>query len=294
MIRTTKQHTILALALIVLVLVLFYRDIVFGGHTFLMLNSIAGTMPISDTNSAYGYKGTSFNRTYSPVRDLGAIAWTNEPSYRIAKNIVSEGELPLWSPYSGLGDSLMTDGNSGITDPMNLLVLLIPDQWWSLAIDIQVLLRFLLAGICTYLFIRRLNLSLLAGVTAASAYMLCSYFVAYGNHAQMRAETLLPLAIYVFDRMWERQSPRRMLITLLVICWIYIVSFPESGFLALFLAATWYIYRSLVSLRLDSGGYKLLVQRIIAFAVLVGTGLAAFFLLSPSGRVKTLVFRRRL
>src|SRR5690348_635171 len=90
--QRTREH-LLAAILMIVVLSIFYRDIVFGGHTFLLLNAASGTLPTS-MGSAYGYPGT---KSQLPVLDP-VNAWLSEPYQRRIGKILANGEVPLWNP----------------------------------------------------------------------------------------------------------------------------------------------------------------------------------------------------
>src|SRR5690349_21763782 len=90
--RRVGEH-LLAAVLLIVALSIFYRDIIFGGRTFLLLNAANGTLPTS-MGSAYGYPETQSDLA---VLDP-ANAWVNEPYQRRIGKILASGEVPLWIP----------------------------------------------------------------------------------------------------------------------------------------------------------------------------------------------------
>src|SRR5690349_12426100 len=116
-----RHEHLLAAILIVAALLIFYRDVVFGGHTFLMENTTAGTMP---ENGPFNYSGKLPEAGESitpPVIDPGAIAWEGEAYNRRAGQIVRNGEIPLWNKNAGMGEVLMADGATGSLEPLQFL-----------------------------------------------------------------------------------------------------------------------------------------------------------------------------
>ena len=266
--QTNKQSTnifrrhfdnILAAIFLTVVLMLFYRDVVFGGRTFV-------------TQSASRLEDTSF-------ADPGAIAWVLEPYNYRASNLVKAGYLPLWNPSAGLGSPFMADGNSAAVEPLTFLFYLLPESEWATAMDAQVLIRFWLAGFFSYLFARNLGLSMVPGLAAACSYMLCSYFVDFGNHPQMKPETLLPLILYSFYRLARNHTLGNVLLTGLAVCWILLASFPESGFLALMLGGSWYLYYTMIAAWSMHFDRRFLIEKILhlVLASVIGFGLSLFF-----------------
>ena len=235
-----------AVVILVFVLVAFYSDVVFGGRTFLMETAALGTMPGA---GPYHYEGAQPGFV---VNDAGAIAWYGEPLNRFISRSVQKGNFPLWNPYAGLaGSPLLADGQTGPLEPIQFLFFFVPDRLWPLAVDIQLLLRFLIAGFACYLFARRQDIDFLGSIAAAILFMFSSYFVTYGNHPQIKTEALLPLVVYGFDRLVDPNDRAGFWLCALFTGWAIAAAMPESTFFALFLGTLWYFYRSLAQAQKD-------------------------------------------
>src|SRR5512136_1225766 len=72
---------------------------------------------------------------------------------------LSAGRLPLWNPYTYAGAPFWADIQSAVFYPFSLLTLLLSGPWgFSLfALEVEAVLHFWLAGVFTYLFVRRLT-----------------------------------------------------------------------------------------------------------------------------------------
>src|SRR5689334_23169174 len=185
-----QSENFAAVLLIVIFLILFYRDVVFNGRTFLMETAAEGTMP---TKGPFKYEGVTPGFV---ANDPSAISLQIEPFNRFLSKSVKRGDFPLWNPYIGLaGSPFLADGHTGPLEPLQFLFFFIPDHYWPYAIDAQLMIRFFLAGIFCYLFARRLKIGFLGGVSVGILFMLSSYFVTHGNHPQVKTETLLPLVV---------------------------------------------------------------------------------------------------
>ncbi|MDQ2997824.1 MAG: hypothetical protein M3R61_12310, partial [Chloroflexota bacterium] len=270
------EHIVAALLLMV-ILALFYRDVIFRGRTFLQLGYTAGTMPFSIGGGAYGYPTTGEQLKGGPI-DPAAIAWENEPFSRRASELLWQGVLPLWNPSQGMGEPFMANGTAAPFEPIQVIFSVVPSRYWPLAADLQVLLRYFLAGIFTYLFMRKLGLGLLPGVCAGVAFMLSSYFITFGNHHPIRSETLLPLLLYCYERFFTRPFLGNLILTASVITWVLLASFPESGFLVIMMATLWYTYRSISHIWQTHFARQIILARLggLVLVVSVGLGLAAF------------------
>src|SRR5579871_1037941 len=113
-----KEVGLVSLALIG-ALAFFYRDVVFGGHTFLTEGSMMGTIPLSadGTEGPYGYVG--------PLNYYERDQWTKavqtEPDNRWMTLTYQAGQIPLWNPHEGLGVPFYASGKDGVFDPIRLV-----------------------------------------------------------------------------------------------------------------------------------------------------------------------------
>lgn len=250
-----------------------YRDVVFEGKTFLMLNGTAATLP---GENVYGYDNP--RPQFYPVSDPGAIAWQIEPFNRFFSIELKNGEFPLWNPHAGLaGRPLFVDGHTALFEPIQLLFAFLPDQWWPWAVDFQLLLRYFLAGLFTYLFLRKINIGFWGSVGGGIAFMLSSYFLRWGGHPQVKTETLLPFVLYGYERLIADKDWKSRIISAIAIGWCILAAMPESTFFALFLGTLWYFYRSILIIIGDGNKKKYIKNAILNYliATFIGFSLAA-------------------
>jgi len=236
------NHFFLAVLVLLGALLFFYRDVVFGGRTFLIEGSFnSGTMPLP-LSGPYGYDGPR-----QPVYwDAGAIANEMEPWQRYIGKTYQAGAIPLWNPHQGLGVPLHANGNAGVFDPLQFIIYLAPSQLWPLAVDIHILMRFYLAGLFTYLLLRAIGLRWLAAVSGALIYMLSNYFAQSGNISFIRLETLLPMLVYVYHRLVNKRTYTSFLLVVITIFLFIAGDFPEILALALGIGFAWYCLQTLL------------------------------------------------
>jgi hypothetical protein len=89
------------------------------------------------------------------------------PLRREAWKLISEGALPLWTPYFFSGFPLLAESHLGLAYPLTWGYLFLSGPW---AEQINVLAPFLLAPIFTYLFVRALGKSRPAGIIAGFCF----------------------------------------------------------------------------------------------------------------------------
>jgi hypothetical protein len=249
-----SDHFRAAFALSIL-LIIFYRDVIFGGKTFLMENTVNGTMSIGQGGGPYNYPSQNNGLAPATVTDAGAIAWGYEPSTKLTRDLLWHWTLPLWKNNVGLGSPLLADGMSDSLEPLMILSYLIPDRWWPWSIDLLVLLRFFLGGWFTYLFARRVGIGFFPSLFAGTAFMLSYQIVVFGNSPQLAPQILTPLLLYVLDYVAIKPSLRSLTGASLVIAWVICSGLPEASFLALMMGGFWYSYRSFWQIK--EYGYRL-------------------------------------
>ncbi len=266
-----NQH-LLAATVLLIILAIFYRDVVFLGRTFLIETAAPGTMPYPP-GGPYKYKGTAPGFV---AIDPGAIAWQTEPFTRFISKALKRGDFPLWNPYAGLaGSPLLADGYTGPLEPLQLIFFFFPTRFWPYVVDLQLLTRFFITGFSCYLFSRRLKLDFWGSVSSGVLFVLSGYFVFYGNHPQIKTEALLPLVLYGYDRLTDSHDKRVIWISALIIGWGIISAMPEATFFSLFLGTLWYFYKSFFSIENDQRGiirirsalFKYTISTILGFCI---------------------------
>ncbi len=105
------------------------------------------------------------------------------------------GEIPLWNPmiFGGL-PYVATLGHGDVFYPTSFLRLILPAD---VVLSISFVLHYILAGLFTHLFLRRLGVSWLGAVVGGVAYQLSGILVSLpspGHDGKLFVSTMLPLA----------------------------------------------------------------------------------------------------
>jgi len=101
---------------------------------------------------------------------------------------VLHGQLPLWNPYEGAGMPLFGEGQSAALFPPTLLLALDNGQFW------EDLLLELVAGLATFLVLRRIGVGRAASVAGGAAFALNGAF-AWLATTSFNPIALLPLLV---------------------------------------------------------------------------------------------------
>lgn len=254
-------------------LVFFFADVVFGRATF--LTSTFTFLPNTMPEGPYGYTG---HRTASqPTRDSGASAWHTEPLNRLSARMIKSGQLPLWNPHAGAGVPLAANMQSGALYPPNALIFLFPDNAWEWMNNFFTLIGFFIAGLFTWLFLRRIGVSAFGAVGAAVAYMFCGRLTFYIGTADWRVDTLIPFLMWATERFYLKPNGRSALMVAVAVFLEIAAGMPESTFFALLLASLYYVYRAFADW---FRAPRQLIARLVPFtlATLLGIAFSAYLI----------------
>lgn len=127
------------------------------------------------------------------------------PMYRFTAASLHGGELPLWNPHLYAGAPLISDNQSGVFYPLNLLLYLLNPEFSYRAIEGLVILHIFLAGMTMYFCLRwfRPNqpLNRASGLVGGLAFMFSGVFITHiGNLNLIAVLAWLPLIFICLHR----------------------------------------------------------------------------------------------
>lgn len=195
-------------------------------------------------------------------------AWSLEWSQRL-------GHLPLWNPEVFGGLPFVAAGSGDIFYPTWLLRFVIPV---TAAGNLSFFLHYVLAGLFTYLLLRRLRVSWTGSVVGGLAYELSGLVASYplaGHDGKLFASTALPLACLALvlalrDRRWEGYP----LLTVAVA--LALLGHFQLAYYLLIAAGLFALYLTLEETpAVRGGGERVLRLGLALGAVLLGFGIAA-------------------
>ena len=135
----------------------------------------------------------------------GAVRWQDDTKYfyypllATVAGALKAGRLPLWEPGIFGGYPLLADGEAGALYPLHLVALRLLDP--PVAFVALRLVRFYLAGVFTYAFLRATGAGRFGGLVAGLAYMLSGFFVAQVVHENLDSGMVwLPLVLLFLER----------------------------------------------------------------------------------------------
>ncbi len=127
------------------------------------------------------------------------------PMYRFAAHSLQSGEIPLWNPTLYAGAPFVSDNQSGLFYPINLILFLFNPQFSYNAIQWLVILHFMIAGVGMYVCLRlwRVEDAILPlpALLGAIAFTFSDLFITHIGNLNLNAViSWLPLAVLCLHR----------------------------------------------------------------------------------------------
>ncbi len=127
------------------------------------------------------------------------------PMYRFAADSLRSGTVPFWNPHQYAGAPFLSDNQSGLFYPFNLLVFFLWPNFSYAAIELLVIWHFFFAGAAMYVCLRLLQpeppIGRPAATLGALAFMFSDVFITHiGNLNLIAVAAWLPLAFLGLHR----------------------------------------------------------------------------------------------
>jgi hypothetical protein len=137
-----------------------------------------------------------FLDNYFYWRDLLSHSY---PAKKIFVDTVLNGDLPLWNPYISLGIPYLADLSNQPLYFFNLIFLVFPA---GNAMNITILLHYLLCGIFTYLFVKQILNNRLIGLFGSIVFVFCGYSISVScNIEYLAAIVWIPATFWAYYRL---------------------------------------------------------------------------------------------
>src|SRR5437870_1104592 len=188
------------------------------------------------------------------------------------------GHLPLWNPEIFGGLPFVAAGSGDVFYPTWLLRFVVPV---TTAGNLSFFVHYVLAGLFTYLLLRRLQVGWTGSVVGGLAYELSGLIASYpspGHDGKLFASTMLPLMLLALvlalrDRRWQGY-PLLAAATALTLLGHF-----QLAYYSLIVAGLFALYLTLEEERDSGGGKRVLHLGLALVAVLIGFGVAAIQIL---------------
>lgn len=162
------------------------------------------------------------------------------------KDVLRSGNIPLWNPYTGLGQPLLQNGLSAVLHPAKILQFFVPHRYW----DIIYLFLWCCCGYFIYLWLAEMGASIGEALFGAAMILTASHFALY----LMLRDVLitcatLPLLLFGIERTLRNAAWRWRHLVLSFSLYAIVTGGQASVILALIVALPLYIWGRLLSRR---------------------------------------------
>src|SRR2546421_5758722 len=184
------------------------------------------------------------------------------------------GHVPLWEPELFGGMPYIGAGHGDIFYPTSFLRLVLPV---ATVINLNFVLHYVLAGLFTYLLLRRLSVSWTGSVIGGLAYELSGLIASYpspGHDGKLFASTALPLAFLALVLALRDRRPEGYPLLAAAVALALLGHFQLAYYL-LIAAGLFALYLTVEEAPDARGGARLLRLGLALGAVLLGFGIAA-------------------
>ena len=226
----TRREDRIALALLVLLVVLAFANVVFGGKS-LVPSENANPLDYRPSEQISGPRfvpAEEWTRrnlaSYANYRDTAASTMQMEPAQELLRRSLRRGEFPFWDPYVGAGNPSFASMVPAYLFPPSFLVVLLGNG--SLVKNIYILLLIFSSGAFTYFLLRNRGLGWEASLAGGFAFALSGAVVQTAPLALGQPVAMFSLAVLVTARLIDRPDMRRSAEVALTFAFIAFASFP--------------------------------------------------------------------
>lgn len=202
-------------ALLLAALCVVYPNVIFGGRSLVASDNLNPMRPpLSEDSYGPGFVphdvwAVRGLHLYAGFYDPGAAWWIWEPgAHYFRRAALTRGQMPFWDPYVGAGAPAMANVNATHFFPPYLLVVLLGSG--SLVRNAYALGLLFGAGFCTYLFLRRHELSEAGSAFGGLAFMLSGVLNQSIISLGGQTAACTPFALLVTRWFLDRPSAHRL------------------------------------------------------------------------------------
>jgi hypothetical protein len=185
--------------LLLALLVVFFEEALFTGRKLLPAD-IAYTDPVFSDSAPAG-----FIKPHNVL--LYDQAYQFYPWRVYVSQVLRQGSLPFWNPYTYCGTPLLAEDQPAVFYPLNIISYPLPP---ADAVLFTALLRLFVAGLSTYWFVRTIGLGPLAAVFSAVTFTFSGFMVVWLGHPHTNVAAWLPALFLTVEWLCRRTSPRNV------------------------------------------------------------------------------------
>jgi Bacterial membrane protein YfhO len=161
--------------------------------------------------------------TRSPI--LGDVVSQFIPFRKAVRDAIKNGRLPLWNRFALAGEPLLANTQPAVLHPGTVIGFLLPlAQAWTFEMS----LRYFLALLAMYLFLRELGCRDLPSLLGAAGWCFSDYLVFFAGWQHSAAAPPFPLLLLGLSRLVREPGYRSVALTVAAILLIVTAGHPET------------------------------------------------------------------
>jgi len=185
---------------------------------------------------------------------------------------LKQGRLPLWTPLIYGGFPLQANPESGITYPLNIFFFGLFSPSWAL--NLSIILKFFLAGLFMFLYLRQIGIDPRAAFIGAIAFSWSGFFISHLKHLNMHdAAIWVPLLLFLLEKYRRRRSPLWLFLTAGVLGLQILAGHPQISYYTVFLVIGYYLWIEWPYLKTIRHAPRSLAYLFILLALALGLGM---------------------
>lgn len=233
-----RLSLLVPLALVAVMVALAYGNVAFLHRS---LNPVL-LIPEGEIRLATGYADIAGNTDgrHGWHVDLANPAYLEWPVNLQIGQALKAGHIPLMMPYQNLGIPLVGQYCHRVYSPYQMVA----NLFYPRGYDFFILLRLVLAGVFTYLFLRPLCRHRASALVGAAGFGLGSIMVIYSNHEEVsNVAMMVPILIWAVRAFFDRPGVARGCWLALALGLVHTAGQPEIQLYVLLLALVYGLAR---------------------------------------------------
>lgn len=231
------------------------------------------------------YAQAGYNETVGSDALLYDTYTSAIPGTIVFKKALENGEFAGWDPNNDAGGALGSVPNDALLSPLTVPYYVLP-TWMGPAYTELLIIICGVGG--TFLFLRRLGLSRVAGMIGGLAFVGSGFMVMWVDFPQSRTAAFVPALFWTVERFLQKRRVRDAVLISIPIASMLLGGFPAVTGYAGITASLYLLARLIATYRDDLRRLLLMVAGYVG-GILGGAGLVAFQLLPFVGFMKTWV-----
>ena len=257
------------------------KDYIWGLIFFVALISVVFLRIIINQQTFFsnveGLPFSSGSPYYQGPKTFWDLDPTNYMHFEVPQTIywaqeLRQGHFAFWNSRQGNGQPLSASMVSGIYNPLKLILFATLPYWKTF--DFYLLLKFLITGFGTYLFLKKIKLSQQAALLGGVAYMFSGYFISWITHWSLSADMMTPYILLGIEYLIENLKFKNVIFLAPIWAMMVLSGNPEAVIMITIFSVFYFVYRTyLPAIALSRVERRRLGKSYIYFAIALAMAL---------------------